>query len=249
MDKYPKYISEEQQERFERYLLGELTDEERKTFEREVLKDPELRDQFEEFKALFETIEEAGMRAQLDTFHQALEEAKTPVRQLEPVGRKFNYRIAASVAILLAFGGLWFFNRLDPNEQLFREYYSPDPGLPTVMGSNDNYAFYEAMVDYKQGKYDVAISKWEKLLAQKPENDTLNYFLGSAHLANGNTQRSLPYLENVSQNNRSRFYQESLYYLGLNYLKLGRNEDAERVLGQGTSTKGQQLKEKLNPSE
>lgn len=250
MDKYPKYISKERQELFEDYLLGQMTAERKKSFETNLVKDLDLQNEFDEFKALFQTVEEAGMRAKLKEFHQDMDKNGVPVRQLNPPRRKFNFRIAATVLLLLSVGGFWFFNRTDPYERLFKEYYTQDPGLPTVMGSNDNYEFYEAMVDYKQGHYDVAIEKWEKLLEKKPENDTLNYFLGSAYLANDNTQKSFPYLENVAGNDSSTFRDEALYYLGLGYLKIGRVADAAKILDRSTDARGRQLKKevlKTNP--
>lgn len=249
MDKYPKYLSQEQQERFERYLLGTMADSERTDFESELREDPSFREAFTDFKALFDTVEEAGLRAQLDDFHRTLVQSGTPIHRLDPARRSFNYRIAATVALLLTVGGIWFFNRTDPDEKLFRSHYSPDPGLPTVMGSSDNYAFYEAMVDYKQGEYALAITKWEKLLAKKPENDTLNYFLGNAHLAQGDAGKSLPLLERVARNNRSSFYQEALYYLGLSYLKTGQKEKANTVLGRTTDARASRLINELREAE
>lgn len=246
MDKYPKYISEERQELFERYLLGQMTVEERGSFETKMIEDQDLQNEFDTFKALFHTVEEAGMRAKLQEFHQNMDEDGVPVRQLNGPKRKFNFRIAATVLLLLSVGGFWFFNRTAPNERLFDDYYTQDPGLPTVMGSNDNYEFYEAMVDYKQGHYDIAIEKWGKLLEKKPTNDTLNYFIGSAYLANDNAIRSLPYFEQVSNTSSSKFHEEAIYYLGLGYLKLDRKEAAEKILKQGKSPRTKELIEELD---
>lgn len=248
MDKYPKYISEERQELFERYLLGQMNAAEKESFETNIGEDAGLQDEFEEFNALFQTIEESGMRTKLNEFHQNIEKDNIPVRQLDPPKRKFNFRIAATVLLLLSVGGFWFFNRADPNERLFHEYYTQDPGLPTVMGSNDNYEFYEAMVDYKQGNYAIAIEKWGKLLEKKPENDTLNYFMGSAYLANDNALRSLRYLEQVSNDKSSKFRDDALYYLALGYLKVNRKDAAEKTLKQAESARVIELMEELDKS-
>ena len=112
---------------------------------------------------------------------------------------------------------------------MFLEYFSPDPGLPTVMGNNDNYPFYEAMVDYKEGNYDVAIKKWRGLLVSKPNNDTLNYFLGVAHLANDDSKSAIPYLEKIDVS-ESFFGKDAKHYLGLAHLKSGDIEKAKALL-------------------
>lgn len=245
MDKNPKYISEEQQELFERFLMGEMPFAEQISFKARLDDNDDLNISFEEFKTLFEMVEEAGFRNQLDNFHKQMEKSKeTPVRQLKP-NKRFTYQIAASVTILLAVGTFWFFNQQNSSEKLFDEYYSPDPGLPTVMGTNDNYAFYEAMVDYKQGNYDIAIAKWEKLLIQKPDNDTLNYFLGSAYLALEEPTRAVSFLEKAIQAKSSSFSNETQYYLGLIYLKSGKQQKAVEALNSSELQKAAELHQKL----
>ncbi len=235
----PKYISQEQQEEFESFLLGDMTVEEEISFNQKLEKDPTLQSQFEEFKTLFFVVEEQGLRMKLDEFHSNFE--------IQSASKKSNfnsYRIAAGVAILLSLG-LWFLNRPSHNERLYKEYFSPDPGLPTVMGSNDNYDFYEAMVDYKQGNYEVAIEKWEKLLIEKPSNDTLNYFLGVSHLAKNNTVIAINYLTSVSEMKNSVFYDESNTYLGLAFLKEGKTDDAKIVFSRSNSEKSKTLQSQI----
>lgn len=221
MDKYPKYISQEQQETFENYLLGKMGVEQESAFTKKLDESLELNKQFEEFKNLFLAVEEGALRSSLNDFHQGLEEKP---RAENP---KFNVlQIAASIAVVLALG-IWLLNRPNVNERLYNEHFTPDPGLPTVMGSNDNYAFYEAMVDYKQGHYDIAIRKWEKLREKKPTNDTLNYFLGSAYMANDNIEKSISYLESTLEFDNSIFEDDARFYLALAQLK---NDDPEKAL-------------------
>lgn len=227
MDKYPKYISQEQQELFERFLMDKMSIKEKLAFEEQLSAEKDFQQSFEEFKLFFETVEEAGLEAKLEDFHSAVEpKEETPVKTLDTSKIKFNYRIAASIAILMGIGGIWFFNMQNPNEKLFEEYYSPDPGLPTVMGTSDNYKFYEAMVDYKQGNYEIAIEKWEKLLTSKPKNDTLNYFLGCAYLANKSNTEALNYFEETLNSSTSTFYEEASYYAGLTLLKQNKTKEA-----------------------
>ena len=240
MDKYPKYISQEQQEIFESYLLGKMTAEQELGFTKKLKESEEVQKQFEEFKNLFLAVEEGTLRASLDDFHQHLEEK--PKSQ----GSKFNFlRIAASIAVLVTLS-IWFFTRPNANEKLYNEYFTPDPGLPTVMGDNDNYAFYEAMVDYKQGNYDMAIQKWKKLHILKPENDTLNFFIGAAHMANKNPEESITYLEKNQENLNSSFNEETKYFLALAYLHSQQIEKAKKTLKDLKLKKAQKLLSELN---
>ena len=240
MDKYPKYISEEQQESFELFLSGKMSVEQQDSFKLSLNQDSQLQESFEEFKLLFIAIEEEGLRSKLEDFHTTIEE-ETPVRQLNASKKRFNYSIAASVAILIAIGGVWFFNRQSPNEKLFHKYYTQDPGLPTVMGSNDNFDFYEAMVDYKRGDYDVAIEKWKKLVETKPKNDTLNYFLGVSYLALENTPKALIYLETIAKNKNSVFMNEAQIYLGLAHIKSNQIQNAKAIFTKIDTRKSREI--------
>ena len=245
MDKYPKYISEEQQVLFERYLMEEMPFEEQQSFEESLKEDSKLQSAFDEFKGLFEMIEEEGLRLNLNDFHKNINQEGTDVIQLNSSKPKFNYGIAASIAILIAIGTFWMLNRPSTNEKLFNQYYSQDPGLPTVMGSNDNYAFYDAMIDYKTGNYDIAIKKWEKLVITHPENDTLNYFLGVANLANNNTNEAISFFKVAQKTEDSTFYEDTLFYLGLAYLKEKEITLAKTLLEKTNFKKAKELIQQL----
>ena len=239
MDNAPNYISQERQEEFERFLLNQMELEEETVFHKKLDSDALLKTQFEEFKALFFAIEEEGLRKVLNDFHQTLPKKKTL--------KKYNfnfYRIAAGITIIVALG-IWVFTQKESNEKVFEAYFRPDPGLPTVMGPNDNYAFYEAMVDYKQGNYKVAIEKWRTLLEEKPNNDTLNYFLGSAHLANGNIESAIKFLTFLTDNETSGFYHEANTYLGLALLKKGAVPDAKFILKKSNTERSKQILSEL----
>ncbi|MBD1262173.1 tetratricopeptide repeat protein [Maribacter polysiphoniae] len=242
MDKYPGYITQEQQEEFESVLLNQMDSKEKAVFNHKLNSDTELKKQFEEFKELFLAIEEEGLRNMMATFHNNLKGESSTITSTKS---KFHwYRIAASIAILISLG-IWFFNKQSPNEKLFKRYYSVDPGLPTVMGNNDNYAFYEAMVDYKQGNYDVAINKWEKLLLTNQDSDTLNYFLGSAYLANGNTNKAIILFENTLNSGAPTFSKEAHYYMALALLKNNNIEEAIKHLKMVPDEKSQELLKKI----
>ncbi len=61
----------------------------------------------------------------------------------------------------------------------------------SAMGIGDNYLFNKAMLDYKTGNYKKAIDEWSKLKTSMPQNDTLNYFLGAAQQADGNSAAAI----------------------------------------------------------
>ena len=165
MDREEAYWTREEQELFESCLLDQMTPAEKAGFESRMASDPTLKAKFLEFKALFGAIEEAGLRLAMDHFHEGVQDDGKE-RRLSTASRTV-YRMAAAIAVLMTLGGIWYFYYPNDNERLFAAYYTPDPGLPTVMGNSDNYMFYEAMVDYKQEDYGTALQKWKGLLPGK----------------------------------------------------------------------------------
>ncbi len=241
MDDNDKYISQELQETFERYLLDQMDDRERSRFLKNLEQDPNLMHQFEEFKALFHTVEELALQEHLDSYHSEMETSieKTTGDRTFPF-----YKIAAVVTVMVALG-LWILYQKDPNEKLYQEYFTADPGLPTVMGNSGNYAFYEAMVDYKQGHYKTAITKWEQQWAEKKDNDTLNYFLGSAYLADGESTKAIPYFDRVLGSKQTSFKNEAAFYQGLAHIKNGDPQAALKSLEKAQDEKSRELIKKL----
>ena len=158
------------------------------------------------------------------------------------------YWMAASITLLIALGGFWLTNRPSETERLFNQYFTPDPGLPTVMGEARNFQFLDAMVNYKSGQYKQAIEKWEVLLPQKPKNDTLNYFLGVTYLANNDTQKAVKFLEETLEEKNSEFVDEANFYLGLAHLKLKNTTEAEVYLSKSQHKKVEEILEKLKNS-
>ncbi|MEM9681259.1 MAG: hypothetical protein AAF901_13130, partial [Bacteroidota bacterium] len=119
---------------------------------------------------------------------------------------------------------------------------------PTVMSNgNHSYEFYDAMVNYKQGKYKLAIEKWEEQLNLKPQNDTLNYFIGMAYMAERKEALSIPFLSKVSKRSESTFKDETNYYLGLVYLKEGDIELAKKYLELSSTKNSRLILSELNP--
>lgn len=234
-------ISQEVLETLERYLNNTMLSDERTSFEKQLEVNPILQQHLNETKILFSGIKKAALKNKLDSFHEGLVE-KDPIKKEPSKIIKFNFRfvsIAASILVLI--GGFWYSNQSPTNQKLFDQYFVPDRGLATKMSGSGQYEFNDAMVDYKNTKYDLAIEKWEVLLKSKPQNDTLNYFLGSAYLANQKEDLAVAYFNTVLKTQSSEFIDETYYYLGLAYLKLGNTPAALENLKKSKSPKSEKI--------
>ncbi|MBV7269876.1 tetratricopeptide repeat protein [Winogradskyella luteola] len=238
-------ISQEEFEKIEAYINGQLSNEDLLEFENRLKNENHLATKVEDIKIVLTGLETQTMKEQLDEFHNELSsnQDKTVVNQ--PKVRRFNWkRIAVAAILIIGLGSFWLFGG-SSNERLYAKYFTPDPGLPTTMGSNDNYEFYEAMVDYKQGDYKGAISKWESLRNLKPQSDTLNYFIGVAHLASKNEKIAISFLEDASKNPEFALKNDAHYYLGLAYLKAGNTKQAKVNLKKSSSENSKEILAKI----
>ena len=224
-------ISQELFEAIERYINGTMEASELKDFNDYLKIDSEFKTQVEDYKTIFQGIEEQSLKEQLNTFHAEISKPETK----NPIFKKVHYlffsKIAAAAAIIIAMGSIWFFSG-SPNQKIYANYFKPDPGLATTMSSTDNFEFYDAMVHYKHKNYDLSIKKWSILSQKNPSNDTLNYFLGVAHMANKNMDKAIPYLEKTTKNTNPEFpfLKDAYYYLGLAYIKEGNINLAKKYL-------------------
>tara|TARA_R110002072_G_scaffold174802_5_gene330412 strand:- start:3880 stop:4614 length:735 start_codon:yes stop_codon:yes gene_type:complete len=238
-----KNISQNTLELIERFLNNELQGQPLIDFEKKLHRDQVLRNQLDFVKNIPIGVERAVLKEKIESFHSELQ-SQPPTIKLHRTN--FFQKIAVAAFFIIGFSLLFYFYQTSPNEKLYQAYFSPDPGLPTVMSSSYEYDFYDAMVDYKRKNYDSAISKWTVLLKNSPSNDTLNYFLGMAWMASKDVEKAFPYLEQVTKNNESVFQDDARFYKALYHVKNNNIDLAKQNLSELTDDKAKKLLEKLN---
>jgi len=210
-------------DRIERYILNQLSAAERLEFEKEMDADPKLRKALREQEMFINAVKAEGLKSDLDSIHSELY-SKTSNKNSRPL----FFSIAASVVVLIGFS-FWFFGQEETQTELFAEYQYTDPGLPVPMSATDNYDFYDAMVYYKQEDYKAAISKWEKLLKDEVQNDTLNYYIGASHFNLNEFDQAEPYFEKILNSQESAFVYKAQFMLLLSNLHEGNAEAVQNV--------------------
>jgi tetratricopeptide (TPR) repeat protein len=239
-------ISEALLETIEHYLNKNLSTQELKDFNKLLDTDEDLKSKVEDVRTILFGIEAQSLKEELDSFHKEVAKGKTTKKSTLQKIRFLSYsRIAVAAAIAIALGSIWFFGT-PQNDKLYAKYFKPDPGLPTTMSSTNNFEFYDGMVKYKHGDYAIAINKWKTLVEKKPKNDTLNYFLGVAYLANKKEAEAIPYLEYAAEaEDNFTFLNDTYFYLGLAYLKQGDIDLARKNLSMSKLEKAKEILLKL----
>ena len=237
------HISPEELEKIDRYLSGEMDAGEQAAFSAQMESDPVLKAQVAEARLLFLGIKESALRTELDAFHKELPQKQKTGTTRTMFSNK-TWLAAASIILLALVSFLWIYNRDANEEKLFAKYYEADPGLMTTMGVSEDYEFNRGMVDYRSGKYTEAIKRWEPIAAAQPLRDTLQYFLGVAHLAAGNTASAITYLNKLVLS-ESAFKEDAYWYLGLAKLKAGEKEEAKKWIRIADHPMKEQLQDEL----
>lgn len=210
-------------ERIEAYVLDRLDPEERQAFEQRMAADPEFRAEVDLERENILAIEFGALQRMLE---QGREE-RTSIGSTTGhwVGR---LKYAAVIAVLLG-GAWWVLQRPSANERLFAAHYVPDPGLPVAMSAVEDHAFHDAMVAYKLGDNDEAITKWSALLKEEPSNDTLRYYIGCAELNAGRPDQAVPLFRAVAELPGSVFAAKARWFWLLALVRSG-DPEAARAL-------------------
>ncbi len=225
-------------EAIEAYVLDRMDADERTVFEQRMATEPALHEEVELERENIRAVELGGVTRLLNEIAQ---EEGTKSAGLSGSGWGTYLKYAAVIAVI-ATGAIWWFTRAPLNERLFAEYFVADPGLPVEMGVADDPVFADAMVSYKEGHYGEASSKWMPLLQQDPQNDTLQFYIGSAAIAGGDADVAIPYFKHICDEATSVFHDKSQWYLFLAYVSAGKVAEAKAMKLEGDHVYGERVR-------
>lgn len=202
-------IKEENIERVEKYLRGEMSANEAIAFENELSKNQELREALDFVRDIRKGV--------------AVNKIHNLKAQLQEVDKKksggFKWlAIAASIA-LIATVGYFALNqsREVDTKVLYEEFYSPYPNVvaPTSRSvSEDSLNAYQL---YEQGKYERALNLFKSL----KQNDTVRFYSAQTLIALNEEEEALAQFSSVEEGN---FSAAAKWYEALIYLKQQKQE-------------------------
>ena len=264
-------LSDQDIEQIERYLLGELTDEEEKTVEQRIKTDPEFAEQVDFMRDFMSVSEQKGrehLRKNLKKAEQKeakkIEaevnqetEAKKKQNKSNIINRRnwFYWATAAAAVFIGLYVGV-----IAPSthgNKLYNEYFEPYPNevIPFTRGEEvpENFTHFSqeeynlvarAMKHYQRGDYEEASELFEKHVERKKENADLIFYKGIAQLKSGREEQAemnFSYLLNLKN---VEFQQEAQWYKALTYLKMNDTEDAWEILREISETPGHPYRNK-----
>ncbi|MEZ5083843.1 MAG: hypothetical protein R2750_10400 [Bacteroidales bacterium] len=214
--------------KIEEFIDGNLKGEELKNFQNQMVIDPELaRDvelSFEINKALMDK-NYIDLRLKLDNQRKS-NSTSTTVLNIQRDLFKIWHLAAASFALLLVVGGLWYIlsNKPFSTERLVSKYYKPAHpiGQFRSFDINSDDAFREAFNFYQQNDYKNALKYFTTL-----ENQiTANFYSGICYIELEQFNKAITSFEYVINDKDNLFVEQAEWYLGLIYLMNNQKEEA-----------------------
>ncbi|HEX8013897.1 MAG TPA: tetratricopeptide repeat protein [Flavobacterium sp.] len=209
-------MNEERYILFDQYLLGEMTVEERNSFEKEISENPEFAAEFRTFKEVQVQLENKfGHEQERKAFKENLSNiANKHFNKEKPkvvLMRPWYYAAAASVAILF---GLFFF---DYNQNpSFNDYNHPGQAHFTER-SNTNVNLIQAEKAFNDRKFKEAIPFFEAVLKSNKTSE-IQYYYGVSLVQTGQYKKAEGVFNELKSGN-SVYKDKSLWNLALLKLK------------------------------
>lgn len=111
-----------------------------------------------------------------------------------------------------------------------KDLYEAPVGLLTPMGKNSNPVFNEGMSHYAKKDFEQAIKIWSGIRDRTFANDTLSFYMGSAHYAIKKYSKASTFYLKAKTVKDSKFYSMTHWFLALCSYKLGVNDLAVQYL-------------------
>ena len=243
------HISPEEWELIESWLDQTEVPDEGPLLDEQLAQISNVSEKIAHIKKVREEIEDSIRQSKIKEFHNHISADEEPSDTKTIANKRIKpntYWYAAAAVLIVFFGFFWMIDRSKTSEKIFANNFKPDIGLPLRMNTASANGFYEGMLDYKQEKYEEAITKWQFLLKDNPQSDTLNYFLGVANLALGDAAKALEYIENQDRFHQGIFKEDAAYYAALAKIKEGKFREAKAFLKLYPSNRNTQLMNELN---
>ncbi len=200
-----------QSEHIEKYLLGELSEEEAHQLEKHYFSCNECFEALEEYSAL---------RSELADDRWAVR-AETP-----SAGVRWGWAWTVAVVLVGIGLGLWLWSqgpvKVHDAELVRLSAIGPAPYQPKTLRSSASEGeeqFHKAMLPYQEGDYPEAIRRLDTFVELDPESWIGHFYLGVSYLLTDQPEPAVEILLEATQSplmeERARFYLGKAYLAGL----------------------------------
>jgi tetratricopeptide (TPR) repeat protein len=172
-------MNEDQTNRIEKYLRGEMTGEDRRSFEADMVKNPELKQETIAMSKILKGINIA-FNQDLKGALQEKEQTISPVSQKKTLRIGVITSIAAGIALIAV---IYLYNFLPGPDlvKLYTEYYEPYPNIMEPVNRSSDYN-NTAYFNYESGHYEAALEGFNRILSKNPKHEPTLFYAGISSL-------------------------------------------------------------------
>lgn len=222
------------EDRVLKYLDGELSENEKQLFEKELKTDNELNELYKVHQEINKYINDR----EAHTIKAKLAEARIRYdnRELKKKKLKRFYRAAAIFIVLVSVAGIifWLTNSDTPltNNELYSQYYTTYS--TTIEYRNDTSVltgdYYIALSEYDKGAYEQALIYFEEIIQKEQNGSSAQFFAGICCMEMGEFDRAIQYFKATINSNNTLFIDQARWFLALCYVRTGDIEKARSIL-------------------
>lgn len=216
----------------EKYLKGELTEQEMSEFEDVMRGDAEAQEQVAQHKQLLRGLE-IGFNKELKEL-LIEEESKiqdTPVQKPSRIKSLYPLMgLAVAVALLI----ITFFTLRDDSlnpEELYAQYYKVYPNVESPVSRSES-SEMNPFAAYEAGDYTTAMANFTEMHTSDPENPALLFYSGMCQLELGQPKSAVELFHEVVNMQSKKYTRPAMWYQSLAYLKSGSIKNAKNLLEQ-----------------
>jgi len=239
---------EDKQDIIDRYLLDNMDENESAAFEKQLAEDSELRKETELTRLILSAIREEGEQAAFEAMKTVPKETFYKLLTSPQPATGFSRQrmiyltlsaAAACIILLLLYTG---FTPRYSSEQLFAQYYQVQP-YETVpvrggfdLSPDEREWIRQAEIFYRQADYVNALALYNRLFAQRAEQEALPaevvFYAAICRFETEDLSGAIEILEEIVSDGTSDYQDDACWNLALAYLKDGQRKKAAEYLEQ-----------------
>lgn len=213
----------ERAQKIEDYLNNRLSNDEQQVFEKQIQKDPMLRQEVADHKTLMEVSSDTEalefkktlgrIQKQYETTHDT-HTTKRLVQRRKP-GYAL-YGVAAALAVLVGVGVYLYFQAANVSyPHLFKEFYEPYTHNATLRGANTKAA--ALLREYHQGHYSQIVERLEAVV-DTTSNTQWHLYLANTYMALQQPVQAVKTIENIEE--EDTYFEYAQWYQALAWVQV-----------------------------
>jgi len=209
------------------YFEGEISENEKLEFLKELEYNTELRAEYEAQKSLNKFLNNKNILPLQDKLNK-VENDITHSNKKQTNVRRLIYTSAAVLIILATTVFIIkFYNNSPSTDELFAEYYVFNPSGEIVRGENKiKSVLSKGLIEYDLHNYDKAIKILNQILIKDSLNVKANFYTSMSYIETGKYKQAIAKLETLSTYDDHILIDQIKWYLALCYIKVDDKDKA-----------------------